>query len=72
MEFRKTVTMTLYATQQKRHRDKKQNLDSEREGEGGMILENSIETCILPYVKWIASSGSMHGTGRALRAGALG
>ena len=26
-------------------------LDSVREGEGGMIWENNIETCILPYVK---------------------
>ena len=26
-------------------------LDSVGEGEGGMILENSIETCILPYAK---------------------
>ena len=26
-------------------------LDSEGEGEGGMIWENGIETCILPYVK---------------------
>ena len=26
-------------------------LDSVAEGEGGMILENSIETCILSYVK---------------------
>ena len=26
-------------------------LDSMGEGEGGMIWENSIETCILPYVK---------------------
>ena len=26
-------------------------LDSLGEGEGGMIRENSIETCILPYVK---------------------
>ena len=26
-------------------------LDSVGEGEGGMILDNSIETCILPYVK---------------------
>ena len=30
------------------------------EGEGGMIWENNIETFILSYVKWIASSGSMH------------
>ena len=26
-------------------------LDSVGEGEGGMIWDNSIETCILPYVK---------------------
>ena len=25
------------------------------EGEGGMIWENGIETCILSFVKWIAS-----------------
>ena len=44
---------------------KKRLLDSEGEGEGGMIWENSIETCILPYVKQIASPGSMHETGRS-------
>ena len=33
------------------------------EGEGGMILENDIETCIISYKKLIASSGSMHDTG---------
>ena len=33
------------------------------EGEGGMILENGIETCIASYVKQIASPGSMHDTG---------
>ena len=32
------------------------------EGEGGMIWENSIETCILSHVKQIASPGSMHET----------
>ena len=41
-------------------------LDSVGEGEGGMIWENSIETCIL-YVKYIyymwASPGLMHETG---------
>ena len=37
-------------------------LDSVEEGEGGMIC-NSIETCILSYVKQIASPGSMHETG---------
>ena len=30
------------------------------EGEGGMIWENGIETCILSYVKQIASPGSMN------------
>ena len=34
-----------------------------REGEGGMVWENGIETCILSYMKWIASPGSMHDTG---------
>ena len=34
-------------------------LDSVREGEGGMICENSIDTCILPHVKQITSPGSM-------------
>ena len=33
------------------------------EGEGGMIWESSIETCIISYVKRIASPGSMHDTG---------
>ena len=38
-------------------------LDSVGKGKGGMIWENSIETCILSYVKQIASPGSMHETG---------
>ena len=38
-------------------------LDSVGEGEGRMIWENGIEACILSYVKWIASPGSMHETG---------
>ena len=33
------------------------------EGEGGMIWENGIETCIVSYVKRIASPGLMHDTG---------
>ena len=33
------------------------------EGEGGMIWENGIETCIISYMKRIASPGSMHATG---------
>ena len=38
-------------------------MDSEGEGEGGMIWENGIETCILSYMKWIAGPGSTHDTG---------
>ena len=33
------------------------------EGEGGMIWENGIETCILSYKKLIASPGLMHDIG---------
>ena len=33
------------------------------EGEGGMVLENGTKSCILPYVKRIASLGLMHDTG---------
>ena len=33
------------------------------EGEDRMIWENGVETCILSYVKRIASPGSMHDTG---------
>ena len=38
-------------------------LDSVGEGEGGMIWENGIETCIISYMKRVASLGSMHDTG---------
>ena len=38
-------------------------LDSVGEREGGMIWENGIETCIISYMKRIASPGSMHYTG---------
>ena len=48
----------------KRDTDVKNSLlDSVGEGEGGMIWENSIETCILSYVKQITSPGLMHETG---------
>ena len=33
------------------------------EGESGMIWQYGIETCVLSYVKWITSPGSMHETG---------
>ena len=42
------------------------------EGEGGLIWENGIETCIISYMKRIASPGSMHDTGWYHGAGALG
>ena len=38
-------------------------LDLVGEGEGGMIWENNIVTCILSYVEQIASPGSMYETG---------
>ena len=38
-------------------------MDSVGEGEGGMIWENGIETCIISYKKQIASPGSMQDTG---------
>ena len=40
-------------------------LDSVGEGKSGMIWENSIEICILPYVKQIASTGLIHETGHS-------
>ena len=59
------VIMTLYERQQKRHRCKEQAFGLCGEGKGGTIWENGIETCILPYVKWFASPGTMHETGRS-------
>ena len=48
----------------KRDTDVKNSLlDSVGEGECGMLWENSIETCILSYVKQIASPGVIHETG---------
>ena len=67
MEFRKTVMITLYEREQKRHRCIEQSFGL---WEGGMIWENSIETCILSYVKQITTPGSMHES--VLRVGALG
>ena len=33
------------------------------EGEGGMIWENGIDTCIISYMKQVAGPGSMHDIG---------
>ena len=55
--------MILYANS-KRDTDVKNRLwGSVGEGECGMIWQNSIETCILSYVKQITSPISMHETG---------
>ena len=62
MEFRKMVMITLYARQQKRHRCIEQSFVLCGRGKGGMIWENGIETCIISYMKWVASPGSMHNT----------
>ena len=47
----------------KREADVQNRLLDSVGGEGGMIWENGIETCIISYKKWIASPGSMHDTG---------
>ena len=57
------VMITLYAKQQKRHRCIDGLLDSVGEGEGGMIWEKGIETCILSCKKRIASLGLIQETG---------
>ena len=38
-------------------------MDSVGEGEGGMIWENGIETCIISYMKRVTSPGSIHDSG---------
>ena len=61
MEFRKIVTTTLYARQQKRH--KMYRMVFWTLWAGGMIWENGIKTYIISYKKLIASPGSMQDTG---------
>ena len=50
MEFRKMVTITLYARKQKRHMYRTV-FWTLWEREGGMIWENGIEICIISYMK---------------------
>ena len=58
------VMITLCMRDSKRDTDVQNSLlDSVGEGNGGMIWENGIETCVISYVKRIASPGSMHDTG---------
>ena len=40
-------------------------MDSVGEGEVGIIWENSIETCKLPYVRQMTSANSMHEAGHS-------
>ena len=63
MEFRKMVMITLYARQQKDTDVYSGLWDSEGEGEGGMIWENGIETCIQSCMKRIAILGLIQDTG---------
>ena len=50
----------------KRDTDVKNSLlDSVGEGEGGMIGEGSIETCIFPYVKQMTSANLMYEAGHS-------
>ena len=62
MEFRKMVTTTLYARQQKTHRCIEQSFGLCGAG-GRMIWENGIKTRIISYKKRIASPGSMQDIG---------
>ena len=56
----------FYMQGSKRNTDVKNRLlDSVGEGEGEMIWKNSIETCILPYVKQMTSANLMHEVGNS-------
>ena len=57
------VRITLYAREQKRHRCIERTFRLWGEGEGGVIWENGIETCILSCKKRIASLCSIQDTG---------
>jgi len=55
-----------YMWDSKRDTDVKNRLlDSVGEDKGGMIWENSVESCILPYVKQMTSPCSKHETGHS-------
>ena len=57
------LMMTLYARQKKRHRYKEQTFGLCGRGRGWDDLGECIETCILSYMKRVASPGSMQDTG---------
>ena len=61
LSFFHCISLPPYMQNRKRGTDVQNRLlDSVGEGEGGMFLENSIETCILSIVKQITSPGWMH------------
>ena len=57
------VMITLYASDKSDTDVQNSLMDSVGEGEGGMIWENGIKTCIVSCKKRIASPGSMQNTG---------
>ena len=57
------VPMILCAGQQRRHRLKEQTFGFSERRRGWDDVENSNETCTLPYVKWMTSVSSMHEAG---------
>ena len=65
MKFRKTVMMTPYTKQQKRHRCKEQTFGLYGRRQEQHNMKNIIETCILPYVKLIVSVNLMHESGHS-------
>ena len=71
MEFRKIVTMILYARQKKKHRCIEQSFGLCGRRGRGMIWENGIETCIISYIETTRQSRFDAGD-RKLGAGALG
>ena len=61
-KFRKMVTITLYTRQQKRHWCIEQSFGLCGRGTGWDDLGEGIETCIISYMKRVASPDSMHDT----------
>ena len=57
------VMITLYVKQQRGHRCIEQSFGLCGKGRGWDDMENGIETCIISYVKQIASPCSMHDAG---------
>ena len=54
----------IFMQDSKRDRCKEQTFGL-GEGKDGMIWENNIETCILPYVKQMTSASSVHEAGHS-------